>query len=332
MGVLYFDAQDARLHLENGQYVVKKDKQIIAAFPEQQVDGLMVLGNAQLTTQAIAKMLKAKVPVSFLSSGGQLRGHLVSPEHNHVRLRMRQYDHVRDPALRMVLARQFVIGKIVNSKTFVCRRLKDAGHDDAPLRHALNRSLRMANGCYKLKNLLGIEGNAAKLVFDSFPLILAGSAFAWHGRNSRPPKDPVNAMLSFGYTLLANEVQSALAAIGLDVYAGLSHGGAGQTSYGQPALALDVMEEFRVLVDRLTLRLITSGKVLPQGFAPGEQGGCLMDNATRRVFFSAWQALLKQAVLYEQRRLMYRQIIGEQAALLARALLDDHIQYRPFCL
>jgi len=326
---LYIDVQGAYLRKLDGEYLIEH-KGEVTRFPSAQVDRIVLMGNVQLSTQVVASLLNDSIPVCFLSSHGSYRGRLSPAEHSNVNLRISQYTSMRDPALRLPLARWFVIGKVRNCKAFICRRLADAGIDNVALRKQLNRMMFSAGRVQNTEKLLGIEGVAARHYFDVFKALLAGTGYEWHGRNRRPPRDPINAMLSLGYTLLLNETIAACEIAGMDVFAGMLHGGDEHSEYGQPALALDLMEEFRYLVDRLVLRLVTSRAIEPDRFALNQNGACTMTPGARKKFYTEWESLLRSPVRYDHRRLSYRQIISEQVNLLARTFEHADVEYRPF--
>ncbi len=329
MPALYLDAQGAYLHKDGGEYLVKS-RGTEQRFPTAQVDRVIVLGNVQLSTQVMAHLMDAAIPVYFLSSRGRYRGRLSSVSHANVRLRMNQYECIRTPKLAMSYARWFVIGKIRNGKEFICRRLSDAGHDSSDLRNTLKNWMDSAGRTHSVVRLRGFEGMAARDYFQGFSKLFSDSPFVWKGRNRQPPRDPINSMLSLGYTLLLNECISAIEVIGLDVHAGMLHGGEEHSDYGKPSLALDLMEEFRYLVDRLVVRLMLSGDFMMGDFERAQNGGCYLKPTMRKVFFTAWELLMQSPIKYDHRRLDYRLIIGEQANLMARALQDESIEYRAF--
>jgi len=329
MPALYIDTQGAYLRKSGGEYLVEHNDEK-KHFPLSQVERVILMGNVQVSAQAMASLLYQKTPVFFLSSRGQYRGCLRTAEHANVTLRTHQYDCLRASNLRLKLARWFVIGKIRNQKEFLCRRLLDAGHDTQKIRKQLKTLMENSGHASNLNELMGIEGLAAKTYFASFNQLLSGTEFQWNGRNRRPPLDPVNAMLSLGYTLIMNEVISSIEITGMDVFAGMLHGGTKQSEYGQPALALDLMEEFRYIVDRFVFRMITSRAINIDQFVYKENGACSMDSDARYIFFSKWEALLKSRISYHQKKLTYRQIIAEQASLLARSFLSHDVEYKPF--
>jgi len=329
MPALYLDTQGAYLRKDGGEYVVQHHD-IEQRFPSAQVECVILLGNVQLSTQVMANLLETNVPVCFLSSHGRYRGRLSPATHANVRLRMSQYACVRETSLAMPLARWFVISKIRNSKEWLCRRLHDAGHDASGLRKTLKHWMNAAGKTRNIERLRGFEGMAARDYFHAFEQLFAGSPFQWQGRNRQPPRDPINGVLSMGYTLLLNESMAAIESIGLDVHAGLLHGGLEHSDYGKPSLALDLMEEFRYLVDRLMARLLLSGAYTADDFEYKSNGACYMKGTLRTAFFTEWELLMQSPIKYDHRRLGYRMIIGEQANALARAIGDENTIYRPF--
>jgi len=329
MPALYLDAQGAYLRKDGGEYLIRHDDEE-QRFPAAQVERVILLGNVQLSTQVMATLLESGIPVCFLSSHGRYRGRLSPATHANVRLRMKQYACVREATLALPFARWFVIGKIRNSKEFICRRMNDAGYDSSGLREKLKGWMESAGRTHHMDRLRGFEGMAARDYFHVFELLFAKTPFQWNGRNRQPPRDPINGMLSMGYTLLLNEAIAAIESIGLDMHAGLLHGGEEHSDYGKPSLALDLMEEFRYLVDRLTIRLLMSGKYMPRDFKKTTNGGCYLRPHLRKIFLAEWERLMQSPVKYDHRRLGYRMIIAEQANLLARALQDESIEYRSF--
>jgi len=327
MPALYIDAQGACLRRRDGEFIVSH-RGAESAYPQGQVERVLLLGNVQVSTQALATLMQQNTPVVFLSTRGRLRGRLARPTHANVRLRMRQYDTARDEPRSLALARMFVLGKVRNGKEALARAMDRQGMAAGEFRDGMRRWMDAAMRATTLERLRGIEGMAARDHFAVFSRLLEGTPFPWRGRNRRPPRDPANAMLSLGYTLLLAECESALESVGCDVYAGLLHGGTEQAEYGKPALALDLMEEFRWLVDRMSLRLLRDAK--PAQFERAPNGGCFLKPEMRRRFFGEWENLMVSRVRYDHRRLGYREIIGEQAALLARALMDEEAAYRPF--
>lgn len=327
MPALYVDIQGARVARRDGEIVVSfADRE--QRYPQAQVERLVLLGNVQVTTQVLAACMDRGVPVMFLTMHGRLRGRVAGSAHANVRLRMRQYEVVRDEPRALAVARWFVLGKVRNAKEFLAEKLARCGKETRPFRERMKGFMNAAMHTTSMERLRGIEGMAAREVYGVFGDLLTATPFRWRGRNRRPPRDPVNAMLSLGYTLLRFECEAAAESVGLDIYAGLLHGGQKHAEYGKPALALDLMEEFRWLVERLVLRL--AKEMRGTDFERTPDGGCSLKVVGRRRFFAAWERLMDTRVRYDaRRRLSWRAVIGEQAARLARAFAEDET-YRPF--
>jgi len=290
-----------------------------------------LFGAVQISTQALQEMCSRGITISYLSSGGWLYGITRGMDHKHVELRRLQFAAAADPARCLALARRLVSVKIRNCRTLVRRNA-----DDAPA-HALDRLRELvdrANDAASLATLLGIEGTAARLYFEAYGSMLRPGdeaerlAFDFDGRNRRPPRDPVNALLSFGYAMLAKDVTVTLISVGFDPYMGFYH----QPRYGRPALALDVMEEFRPLVvDSVVLGAVNTGALTSRDFI--RRGGAVsLTPAGRTTFLRAYERRLDELVSHPVfgYRISYRRILEVQVRLLARFLAGEIAEYPPF--
>lgn len=242
---LYVQHPGARVS-KNGECLKVLDRdEVLAEARIVETSHLVLFGAVQVSTQAVQELCKREIPISYLSSGGWFYGLTTGMTHKNVELRRRQYAVAADSRQCLILARRFVQAKIANCRT-VLRRNHSAA-PDAVLRD-LKRDQEHAGEAESLEVLLGIEGTAARRYFSEFAGMIkdGGSVgqFDFDGRNRRPPRDPVNALLSLMYAMLAREWTMILQAVGLDPYLGVYH----QPRYGRPALALDLMEEFRPLV------------------------------------------------------------------------------------
>lgn len=242
----------------------------------------MIFGNVQVTTQALVEMLDHGIELAILSASGQLRGQLTPPKAKNIVLRMKQYEMSGSAQACLRIAREVVGGKIANSVAVV-RRYR-ANHPEAiPVESVkeLEATLQSARTALSLDSLRGAEGTAAVRYFRCLQGMVP-PAFGFTGRNRRPPRDPMNALLSFGYVLVGNELQALLDAMGFDPYLGFFH----QVDYGRPSLALDLLEEFRApLVDRFSARLLNQGILKVVDFtATPEKGTVLSREALKRYF------------------------------------------------
>jgi len=247
--------------------------------------------------------------------------------HKNIELRMAQYRTAFSPEASLALARAFVIGKIRNQRTMI-RRL----HPGAP-KAALAELSRTATAAATTDNagsLLGFEGVAAKTYFAHFGALLKReSGFDYTARNRRPPKDPVNAILSFLYAMLVKDAMTACLAVGFDPYLGFYH----QPRYGRPALALDLMEEFRPLIcDSTAITLINKGEIKGNDFIARAPGVALTSEGRTKVI-AAYERRMDTLVTHPLfgYSVSYRRIVAVQARLAARLLLGELSTYEPFC-
>ena len=317
--------RDDLLHVETRE----GDKSTVRIGDTSQV---VLFGNVQLSTQALHELCDRGITICFLSAGGWFYGLARGMDHKNVELRRRQFALAADPARCLVLARRFVAAKVRNCRTII-RRNADAEVGDVIPRL---RDLAVATDAVAgLDSLLGVEGTAARLYFGAYGQLIrppgAASApltFDFEGRNRRPPRDAVNALLSLGYALLAKDVTIKLLAVGFDPYMGFYH----QPRYGRPALALDVMEEFRPLVvDSVVLTAINTGVVQPADFIR-RAGAVALTTAGRARFIGAYERRMDEEITHPLfgYRVSYRRILEVQVRLLARHLGGELPAYPPF--
>lgn len=294
------------------------------------VSQLGLFGNVQVTTQAIQELLKREIPICYFSMGGWFYGitHAVGPRN--CAARVHQYAISVDPEARLALARGLVARKIKNSRTLL-RRNGQPPPESAL--EGLERHADSAERAQSMEALLGIEGAAARLYFGAFASMLHPPGgvvpeFDLDGRNRRPPKDPVNALLSLAYSALSKDWTVALLAVGLDPFLGLYH----RPRFGRPALALDLMEEFRSLVaDSVVLQVINNGEIQPRDFL--RRGNAVsLTNDGRRSFFLAYERRMQHLVRHPLfgYRLSYRRLLEVQARLFARFLAGELPAYDGF--
>lgn len=333
-----------------GETVIVKDK--LGTMAEVRIKDLhhvSVFGSAQISTALIQTLCEAEVPVSFFSMGGWFHGLTRGHGLTNVFTRIRQFARAAEPAQALVLARLFVYGKIRNQRTLLMRN-----HVEPPplalraLKHAQSAALSAPTHA----TLLGIEGAAALVYFRNFAGMLKGPgetdeipgledassavtpgaqtafSFDFKTRNRRPPRDPVNALLSLAYSLLARDCTVAALAVGFDPYVGLYH----QPRHGRPALALDLMEEFRPLVaDSAVLTAINTRMLGPGDFVQAGEAVNLTPTGRKR-FFQAYEKRMGDTVTHPlfDYKVSYRRAIELQFRLLARTLTGEIERYLPF--
>ncbi|MGE3226209.1 MAG: CRISPR-associated endonuclease Cas1 [Parvibaculaceae bacterium] len=299
------------------------------------VSELVLHGPISVTTPALGALMREEIPVTWASSGGWVLGHTVSTGHKNVSIRIAQYRRAFEERRCLDFARRLVVAKIKNSRVFLRRNFK-AG-DEAERESALAALSRLADHALHaatLDELLGFEGEAAARYFRQFSTLFGEAArdfpeFAFDKRSRRPPADPVNAMLSFGYSLLARSWLGVLSAVGFDPYLGFYH----RPRFGRPALALDMMEPFRpILADSTVIQVVNNGEVKPDGFVSGAGAVNLKPHA-RRAFIAAYERRLDQEATHPLfgYRVSMRRLLEVEARLLARHLtgeIEDYPHYR----
>jgi CRISPR-associated protein Cas1 len=314
------------------------------------VGEVQIFGSIALTPAAVALALARGIDVVFLSPRGRYRGRLVGCGSRNVELRRQQFVRLADAEFALVLGKGVVAGKIANQRNLLLRAQREHRREDLAdaiggMRQMLDRIERAAS----LDELRGLEGQAAALYFGSFGKCLRNPAFTFSRRSRRPPRDPVNAALSFGYTLLGTVMESIVLRVGLDPMMGAFH----QPDYGRPSLMLDLIEEFRpVVVDALVLRLFNRRELAKEDFEAGldeveavwaEEGeteaegsreaqGIWLSETGRRVFFRAWGRRLREVVYYPPRdqRLTLEEVMEQQAYHFARVVRGEEDRYRAF--
>lgn len=289
---------------------------------------LVLMGNVYVTTPTLHELMRRGIPVTWQSYGGWFLGHTVGSGHANVELRTAQYKRSFDDDVCMHLARGWVQAKIRNSRTLLRRNTRQ-GDTVEPILTDLARLADRAGRTNDMSTLLGIEGAAAARYFRHFPALFTASddtaSFEMANRNRRPPTDPVNAMLSFGYALLTRTFLVVLSAVGLDPYRGFFH----QPRYGRPALALDMMEPFRpLIVDSVVITAINNGEIRPIDFIHTPLGVNLTPSGRKRLI-ATFERRLGQEITHPLfgYQVEYRRLFETQARLLGRFLVGEIPEY-----
>jgi CRISPR-associated protein Cas1 len=299
------------------------------------VSDVALFGNVSITTPALAALLEREIPVTFHSHGGWFRGIAHGIGHRNVEVRAAQYRMSFDEAACLRFARELVAAKIANQRTILRRNWRGPPEERQAALDRLAAARRSADGVATLSQLLGTEGDAASAYFRAFASLLAPpedkqgtgelAPFRFEARNRRPPTDPVNAMLSLAYAMLARHLTIALASVGLDPYRGFYHA----PRYGRPALALDIMEPFRAIIaDSVVLSAVNTGEVGPNDFVVAVTGAALTQ-AGRRRFIEAFERRLSQETTHPVfgYQVSMRRMLLVQARLLSRFLLGELPSY-----
>jgi len=328
----------ATLYLSEQQSIVKKrDQYLIVQYPEPdkrkievpliKVSQVVVSGDVTLTSPAVHMLLEAGIEICYLSMYGHFRGRLSPPVAKNALLRREQYRAHADQQRALKVAQACVKGKLENMRTLLLRsnrQLQDSEVADAT--SVIQRMLREVPRATTVGSLLGIEGNGSAAYFGVFGKLLR-SPMNFSRRRRRPPTDPVNAMLSLGYTLLLHQVSAAIQVVGFDPYAGFLH----QPRHGRPALALDLMEEFRpIIADSVALNIINHHILTEQDFKE-ELGVVHLKPDARKKFYAKFEERLQEELQhpYFGYRTSYRRCIELQARLLGKWLTGEIPVYLP---
>lgn len=326
----------ATLYLNEQQSIVKKrDGYLIVQYPDRRkvevplikVTQVVVSGDVTLTTPALHTLLDMGIEVCFLSFYGQFRGRLSPPVARNALIRHEQYRAHTDQHKALAVAQACVRGKLENMRTMLLRANRSLQDDDiadvaVAMRHMIDQSAHVAT----TGSLLGIEGNGSARYFNVFGKLLR-EPFTFTHRKRRPPTDPVNALLSLGYTLLLHQVSAAIQIVGFDPYLGFLH----QRRHGRPALALDLMEEFRpIIADSVTLNVLNHRIIHEKDFHE-ELGVVHLKAEARKTFYAKFEERLQEEIQHPQfgYRTSYKRCIELQARLLAKWLTGEIPNYPP---
>jgi CRISP-associated protein Cas1 len=330
---LYVQDYSARIGLSGSELVVTrrdpddKDKTVTQKVGLGSLGQVNLVGNPQITTPALQELMRRSIPVSWLSSGGWFLGRVETSMTRHVEVRRAQY-LAEKTEKALGFARSVITDKIANGRTFLRRNRRDASEVSDDILAALKRLIRDAEGATDAAQLLGFEGLAARLYWEGYQALMlrSGEAFQMQGRNRRPPRDPVNAMLSYGYGVLVKDCVQSVASVGLDPYMGLYH----TPHHGRPSLALDLMEPFRPLVvDSVIFGLLQRGEVRAKDFVRAGQQ-VTMSQGVKRALLAAYERRMDEMVTHPTfgYRITYRQVLFVHARLITRYLLGE-IQQLP---
>lgn len=316
--ILVVQNNRAVIGIRGGEIQVKLEGELVARQPIHQLNAVYLYGAIQISAQAMVSLMEHSIPVAYFSSAGRFIGMAGGLPLSGVDARMGQYRMWSMPDKRFSIAAEIVKSKIHNQRVILMRNGKAS---DAVLRELA----RLRDSCLSqegLGSLRGVEGRAANLYFSNFATMLKQKmGFDFCGRNRRPPKDPVNALLSLGYSVLSKEFAGIAYTVGLDPFLGFFH----SPRYGRPALALDMMEEFRpLIVDSVVITLINRGEITPADFTETARGTLLRD-AGRRQFWRAWTRRLDTEITHPSfgYKMSYRRMMEVQMRQLWRFCRGD---------
>lgn len=339
LNTLYVTSEGAWLKKDGANVVMKIDGEERARLPAHMLESLVCFGRALVSPPLMAYCAEQGIAISYFTPNGRFQARVEGPVSGNVLLRRAQYRASDDERQCAHIIRHLLVGKIQNQRAVASRGLRDHGAKlEPPAYKALDSTCkRLGRIAKRVLNtdtpevLRGLEGEAAQTYFGSFAALIShkDAAFDFSGRNRRPPRDRVNAILSFLYTLLTHDCRSALEQTGLDSAVGFLH----RDRPGRPSMALDLAEEFRpVFADRLALTLINRKQLKPNDFSVSESGAVLLTDEARKTVLVAYQERKRQELRHPflDENVPLGLVPSIQAQLLARHLRGDLDAYPPF--
>ena len=328
--VLYLNSPGLNVGRKGEVLEIRDKKTVLQEVRIRDINHLGIFGNIQVSTQVVQELCDQEVPITFFSGGGWFYGITHGLGLTNVFTRIAQFGVAAQERQCLLFSRSFVAGKIRNQRTMLMRNHEEP---PTPLLNRLRQAVNDALLAKSLNELLGIEGAAAANYFGAFAGMLKPESddsltFDFRARNRRPPRDPVNALLSLGYSLLAKDCAIAAAAVGFDPYVGFYH----QPRFGRPALALDIMEEFRPLIADSVAVTLVNNRMLDESHFVRAGNATNLTARGRKIFFEAYEARLTSVVTHPvfDYKVCYRRAIELQFRLLARVLTGEVAIYRPF--
>ncbi|MFM7221655.1 MAG: type I-D CRISPR-associated endonuclease Cas1d [Nodosilinea sp.] len=329
MGTVYITTDDAFIGKTDERLRVRAQKETLLDIPLIKVDGVVVLGRATVSPAALVELLERKIPLSFMTATGRFLGRLEPELNKNVFVRSAQWQAAGESERALHGVRGFVRGKLKNYRNLLLRAQREGiGGLEAGVTR-LEQAIAPISQTTTIDGLRGLEGAGSAAYFGHFGRLIRNQEFEFTHRCRRPPTDPVNALLSFGYALLLHDVQGAINIVGFDPYLGYLH----TQRYGRPSLALDLMEEFRPLVvDAMVLAAINRRALKREDFSTEPVSGAIsLTDEGRRSFLRLYeqkkQSKFKHPVL--GRQCTYQEAFEIQTRLLAKYLMAETEMYPP---
>ena len=318
--VIYITSHGSKLTFKNGKFIIKLPTTEKIQYPIEQTDKILVIANITITAHAIKQALRNKIPIFFIQKDGRFNGVLQSSYPPNLPLRRLQYQFsLSENHEKTYLAQMTVLAKLINSYRLILRWTKEKEIISQNLiKYKFERSKQSLLETQDINVIRGIEGEFAKFYFDIYKNILKHN-FDFQSRNRYPPRDPINSMLSFGYTLLVHDIISAIKTEGLDPYFGFYH----VIKYNNPTLATDLMEEFRsVVVDSLVLDLVNHNQVTEEDFQKVEERILMSRNLLKKFIEKYWDKR-NQIYAINNRKYTYNQIFRIKAQSFKKFLQKE---------
>jgi len=332
MSTLYVTQQGAVISKESERLKVTLEKELLLDVPLRKISQVVIFGRVLVTPPAVSVLLDQGIDLCYLTQHGKYLGRLQPEWSKNAPLRVEQYKAMLDPARGLALARGFVLGKLANLRmTLVRKGPSNAKTERRKAVWQIKAAMKGARQAATLDEVRGREGEGSAAYFAVFRHLLLSDEFTFTTRARRPPPDPVNALLSFGYTLLLNDVCAAVNVVGFDPYIGYLHA----LEYGRPSLPLDLMEEFRpMVVDTMVTACINQHLLTRADFHETEEGAWRLTDAGRRTFLQQYEARRQTTIVhpYLRQAMTYQQSFEQQARLLAKTLQGEVDGYPPLIM
>ncbi|GGX56641.1 type I-C CRISPR-associated endonuclease Cas1c [Saccharospirillum salsuginis] len=333
LNTLFITRQETYLHKDRETIVIKQGDEKLGQFPALSLGGIMCFGRVSVSPYLMGYCAERAIGLAYYTQYGRFLARVQGPENGNVLLRREQYRWADDPAKSVQIARLSVAAKVANSRSILQREKRNHGDNESEqLRKAIDNlavNLRRVRNSNSVEEAMGMEGDAARTYFGVFDTLLRGTGYTFSGRVRRPPTDPVNALLSFVYTLITQECVSALQGVGLDPYVGFLH----KDRPGRTSLALDLLEEFRApWADRFVLTLVNRKQIQLKDFVTEASGAVRLKEEPRKKVLTAYQERKQEEVVhpYLDEQVPIGLLPHCQALLLARHLRGDTEFYTPY--
>ncbi len=337
LNTLYVTRPDSYITRDGSNIVVNFDGKEIGRLPIHNVEQIVCFGYPGASPSAMGLCVDSGVGMCFMTPNGRFIASIRGETNGNVLLRREQYRIADDGGRSVQISRNMILGKMVNSRA-ILRKFKNnhpESNHAADVDRVISKLTELIGRVSSIDNSVSLrvlESEAAKCYFGVFDAMILKNkdSFFFRERNRRPPRDRINAMLSFLYAMLANDVRSALESVGLDPFVGFLH----TDRPGRPSLALDIMEEMRPIADRVVLSIVNLRVVDPEGFVEKEGGSILMKDETRKLVISAWQNRKNDEVYhpYIEEKIKIGLIPFVQSSLLAKCVRGEINGYPPFIL
>lgn len=323
MTSLYITESGAYLHKRGGQIVIGRNNEVLLEVPLNLVEDVTLIDSVQISSQLMTDFLERRVPISWLSTMGCYYGSLINANSVDILKHKKQFDLLQEEKLYFTLAKKCVFAKVHNQLTILRRYNRNAeiSNIDSAIKNilAVRRNIFLTDS---YREVMGYEGIISRIYFAALGELMP-EGFCFTKRTKMPPRDPVNSMLSLGYSMLFNEVLASCIHVGLHPYVGFLH----RLAKGHPALASDLMEEWRApIVDAMVLAMLKRNMLEPEQFTTSEEG-CFLTPEARKIFLGNYNKKLRSQNQYLDGKYSYRESIRKQCEKYASAIMNEDADY-----